>query len=203
EFNIEEKLQGNFEEQAAALQTAVGGPWMTRAEARSLRNLPTIDGADELIVPMNVTEGGLASPNDTAPKALFTPSAAALTKADPVRVKAEPREEDADAAAAVLRAFFKRQRGAVLSRLGAKSPDWWDEERCNEELADDLYDLALKVVADLGPAAMAQLGLAPDAFDTGRTEAFLREVAKTRAGAINSTTMQQVQDALEGNVGDD
>src|SRR5690606_4842809 len=68
EFNIEEKLQGNFEEQAAALQTAVGGPWMTRAEARSLRNLPTIDGADELIVPMNVTEGGLASPNDTAPK---------------------------------------------------------------------------------------------------------------------------------------
>ncbi|MEE3918203.1 phage portal protein [Micromonospora sp. BRA006-A] len=44
EFNIREKLQGSFDEEAAMLQAAVGGPFMSRAEARSRMNLPRIDG---------------------------------------------------------------------------------------------------------------------------------------------------------------
>lgn len=57
EFNIAEKLQGSFDEQAQQLQMAVGGPYMTRNEARGLSNLPRIDGGDELIVPLNVAIG--------------------------------------------------------------------------------------------------------------------------------------------------
>lgn len=57
EFNIEERLRGRFEEQAAVTSTAVGGPWMTRNEARAMNNLPAVDGGDELIVPLNVTAG--------------------------------------------------------------------------------------------------------------------------------------------------
>ena len=38
EFDIKAKLQGSFEEQATALQSAVGGPWMSRPEARALMN---------------------------------------------------------------------------------------------------------------------------------------------------------------------
>lgn len=67
EFNLRRKMQGSFEEQAAAISASVGGPWMTRSEARALYNLPELPEADELIVPMNVTQGGLASPRDTAP----------------------------------------------------------------------------------------------------------------------------------------
>lgn len=67
EFNIAEKLRGSFEEQSAQLQTAVGGPYMTRNEARARLNLPQLDGGDELVVPLNVTEGGQASPTDSAP----------------------------------------------------------------------------------------------------------------------------------------
>lgn len=67
EFNIQAKLAGSFEEQAAAVSASVGGPWMTRSEARTRFNLPHLDEADELVVPMNVTAGGLASPRDTAP----------------------------------------------------------------------------------------------------------------------------------------
>lgn len=67
EFNVAEKLRGSFEEQAAVMQTATGGPWMTRNEARSRQNLPAIDGADDLIVPLNVLTGGQASPTDSAP----------------------------------------------------------------------------------------------------------------------------------------
>jgi len=67
EFNLRKKMQGSFEAQAAAISASVGGPWMTRNEGRALYNLPELDEAEDLIVPMNVTEGGLASPRDTAP----------------------------------------------------------------------------------------------------------------------------------------
>lgn len=67
EFNRESAMSGSFAEQASYLQKTVGGPYMTRAEARAIQNLPYIEGTKELITPMNVTEGGLASPADTAP----------------------------------------------------------------------------------------------------------------------------------------
>lgn len=67
EFNVEEKLRGNFEAQADALQASVGAPWMTRNEARALRNLPAVDGGDDLITPLNVLIGGQANPQDSAP----------------------------------------------------------------------------------------------------------------------------------------
>lgn len=65
EANVDVKLRGSFAEQAKVTSTAVGGPWMTRNEARAMRNLPPVENGDELITPLNVTEGGQASPNDT------------------------------------------------------------------------------------------------------------------------------------------
>lgn len=65
EFNVGEKLRMSFDKQSRIFQTATGGPIMTRAEARRRLNLPYIEGTDELIVPLNVTEGGQASPTDS------------------------------------------------------------------------------------------------------------------------------------------
>ena len=65
EFDLTEKLKGSFEERASIIQASVGGPWLTRNEARADNNLPPIDGGDELIVPLNVISGGQASPQDT------------------------------------------------------------------------------------------------------------------------------------------
>jgi HK97 family phage portal protein len=70
EFNIDEKLKGSFEEQAAALQSSVGAPYVTRNEARARRNLKPIPGGDEIVTPLNVLIGGQASPQDSAPKML-------------------------------------------------------------------------------------------------------------------------------------
>jgi HK97 family phage portal protein len=67
EFNLRAKMQGSFEAQAAAISASVGGPWMTRNEGRALYNLSDLKEAEELITPLNVTQGGLASPRDTAP----------------------------------------------------------------------------------------------------------------------------------------
>ncbi|WP_425729595.1 phage portal protein [Gordonia sp. DT219] len=62
EFNLREKLSGSFEERAAQMQTSVGGPWMTINEARALDNRPPIDGGDELIKPLNLTQNGDKEP---------------------------------------------------------------------------------------------------------------------------------------------
>lgn len=139
EFNLQEKLRGSFEEQAAQLQTAVGAPWLLRNEARARMNLPRLDGGDDLITPMNVLVGGMASPTDTAPD----PSQAALPKGRGrlVLMKAAPErpeglgdfDEERDQFVAALERWTKRQADRLLSRAGAKAdgvPDllaWWDE----------------------------------------------------------------------------
>lgn len=85
EFNLREKLTGSFEERAASIQSSVGAPWMTRNEARALDNRPPIDGGDELIQPLNVTQNGDQEPIPAAPKPAMTP-----TEKPP----AEPDDED-------------------------------------------------------------------------------------------------------------
>lgn len=70
EFNVDEKLRMSFDQRAKIFQTATGAPTMTRNEARRRMNLPALAGADELIVPLNVIEGGQASPTDSAPDGL-------------------------------------------------------------------------------------------------------------------------------------
>ena len=43
QFNINEKLQGSFEEEVTAMSSAVGSPWMSRNEARARQNLPRVN----------------------------------------------------------------------------------------------------------------------------------------------------------------
>jgi HK97 family phage portal protein len=124
EFNIQAKMAGSFEEQAAAASTATGGPWMTRNEIRARNNLPQVAGGDELIVPMNVTEGGLASPRDTAPDAGAFPKARgrALTKsARPASLGTLDAERDAFAKA--LTTWTERQAKKLLTAAGATKAD--------------------------------------------------------------------------------
>jgi len=66
EAHVDAKLRGSFIEQAQAMQSSIGAPWLTRNEGRKMRNLPPVEGGDELITPLNVLIGGLASPQDTA-----------------------------------------------------------------------------------------------------------------------------------------
>jgi hypothetical protein len=118
-------------------------------------------------------------------------------------VKAEVDEEDAEISAEVLRRFFKRQRRVVLSRLGAKDVDWWDGDRWDDELADDLYRLAVEVSGKVGKATAEALGFSASDYSVERTEKFLRAVAESRAGAINSTTRDQIAAALANSVDED
>lgn len=69
EFNLREKLTGNFEERQEAISKAVGGPTMTVNEARALDNRPPLTGGDELIRPLNVTQNGDQDPIPAEPGA--------------------------------------------------------------------------------------------------------------------------------------
>jgi HK97 family phage portal protein len=192
EFNISEKLQGNFEEQASALQTAVGRPWMTADEARGRMNLPAMGGdADALVTPLNVLVGGQASPTDSGSQNLAAASS--------VRLKARvPDVYDAKATEALQR-YFRRQSTVVQSRLGLKADaDWWDEEGWNDELSAELYGLSDHVSRMTGVATVTHLGFGPNDYDPSRTVHYLRKVSRTNATNINATTRQQVADALDG-----
>lgn len=87
EFNLREKLSGDFVSRQDAITKAVGGPTMTINEARALDNRPPIDGGDELIRPLNVTQNGDQNPipAEGAPAPLMTP-----TEKPPV----DPDDED-------------------------------------------------------------------------------------------------------------
>lgn len=201
EFDLTEKLKGSFEERASILQASVGGPWMTRNEARADNNLPPVDGGDELIVPLNVVEGGQASPQDThinqnagaTEVKLIIPSHRKDSE-NTIRIKGKSNDEEDEEVAEVLRKFFKRQANSVLPKLGAKSAEWWDEDRWNKELADDLLPLIEKIADKHGMSTADVLGT-----DYGKeiTRNYLRKLTEGRAKAINISTLEKLEDALE------
>lgn len=84
EFNLREKMSGSFEERAQSMQTAVGGPYITVNEARAMDNRPPVDGGDDLIRPLNVTQNGDPNPIPAEPGA------------DPNDDPPEPSEPDDD-----------------------------------------------------------------------------------------------------------
>lgn len=190
EFNIAEKLQGSFEEQAAAMSSAVGAPWMLRSEARGRMNLPAIAEADALVVPLNVLIGGQASALDSGTQNL-------KPKALPVLTKAAATDPQREQAQRVVKAFFSRQERVVRTALGSKSAqDWWDDERWDSELSDDLMRLALLVSSEVGQKTAQALGFSAEDYDVDRTLAFLRAVTDRASSSINATTKAQIEEAL-------
>ena len=191
EADVDAKLRGSFHEEASVMSTATGAPWLTRNEARARKNLPEIEGGDELVTPLNVLVGGQASPTDTGTQNLASAPAVlvkAATRPAPQRYQSKAER--------VLLAYFARQRKSVLPALGAKADGWWNADRWDSELAEELFDLSTGIAAEVGPAAAAGLGYDASDYDTDRTVAFLRKVAEGRAANINATTFAQLKDAL-------
>ena len=201
EFDLTEKLKGSFEERASILQASVGGPWLTRNEARADNNLPPIEGGDELIVPLNVVEGGQASPQDThmeeqEPMTTVSENAAAAiikAKAKEIRVKASDATEDEQTKLTeTLQKFFKRQAASILPRLGRD--DWFNEKRWDKELADDLEPILDEIADAHGKAGAAEIGTE---YIVEQTRAYLRAMAEGRAHATNAKTVEKVSAAYE------
>ena len=200
EFDLTEKLKGSFEERASIYQSAAGGPYMTRNEVRAEMNLPPVDGGDELIVPLNVVAGGQASPQDThmdeqEPMTIVESGlkeAEVETKEKTVKINVNSTDEENERTAEVLSTFFRRQGKAVLPKLGA-SDDWWNQERWDRELADDLEPIIDEIADIHGREVAKALG---SEYNTEQTRKYLRLLSEGRAAAINENTRKQIEDAL-------
>lgn len=193
EFDLTEKLKGSFEERASILQASVGGPWLTRNEARADNNLPPIEGGDSLIVPLNVVNGGQANPQDTHMNQnsakLIVPSHRKDSREE-IRIKGRAEEEEENTLIEVLRKFFKRQAASVLPKIGAGS-DWWDADRWNKELADDLLPLINQIADTHGMNAADVLGTE---YVREITREYLRKLTEGRSKAINTSTLQKLEE---------
>ena len=200
EFDLTEKLKGSFEERASIIQASVGGPWMTRNEARADNNLPPIDGGDELIVPLNVVAGGQTSPQDTHMNQnsdeveikKIVPSHRKDT-AQTIMIKGKADEEEDAEMAEILKRFFQRQGKSVLPKIGAGS-EWWDEERWNTELADDLEPLIVAIADKHGKDAADVMDVE---YVIEITRKYLRKLAEGRARMINTKTREKLEEAVE------
>lgn len=195
EFDLTEKLKGSFEERAGIMQSSVGGPWLTRNEARADYNLPPIKGGDELIVPLNVVEGGQASPTDThmdEEEPMTTEPAKMRRKSEALKIKGISEREEDEAVQKVLSRFFSRQAKSILPKLGAKA-DWWDEERWDEELTADLIPVIDKIADSHGITTAKLLG---SDYIKEKTRNYLKALCKGRAHAINVKTKRDIDKAL-------
>ena len=194
-FDLSEKLKGSFEERASILQSAVGGPYMTRNEARADMDLPPIDGGDDLIVPMNVNNGidnpAVTEEESEEPKMRYVSKKSAET----VLIKAKADDTENEEVTKALQKFFKRQAKSILPKVGAKK-EWWDEERWNSELTEDLDPILFAISANHGELTASELGTE---YYPGKTVNYIKALTEGRAKAINSATKEKLDKVISEN----
>lgn len=197
EENVGIRLQGNPELQASILQTQTGAPIRTVNESRRLLNLPPIDGGDELIVPLNVVKGGLASPTDTAPKTLGRARAPlalpAGSKATTPTAYVDALDKMVERFAGDLSKAFKAQAARVTKVLGdADSPgplgDAFDSQRENAEIAATILPHALAIAQHGANAVLDAYNPDREGFDADKMVPWLLKASQGEAEAINAGT---------------
>ena len=133
EFNIAEKLKGNFEEQGAVLQALVGKPVMTPNEARARLNLPRDSSPDsDRIAPQQGGPAATPSQPSTAPSSGGSLAVAAFPSVNPD-----------EAVAAVLRSTWHRHRSRLHKLPAADRAQAFAESRQRwlTEVSEDLMPL--------------------------------------------------------------
>lgn len=215
EFDLTEKLKGSFEERAQIYQSACGGPYMTRDEIRAEMNLaPLPDGqGEDIIVPLNVLVGGQASPQDSVPdpntydgidnqakdwtiKINPIPSECgckSCKEVEEIRIKGRSDKEDDEKVEAVLTAFFIRQARSVIPKVGADKRDFWDSERWDKELSEDLEPVIFAISDKHGEQTAKKLG---SEYVPEKTRKYLKKASQERAKKINAGTLEAIEKDL-------
>lgn len=209
EFNIHEKLRGSFEEQVKALQSSVGAPYMTRNEARARMNLPSVEGGDVLITPLNVLIGGQASPRDsgTQNRSAAESGRKALDMKQLNVHNQELRERHERKWREVLKHHYERQEAAIAYRVPEGAPEsrgksdvgglWYDEDRWNRELYEDLLPLNVFTARTWAELVLGSIeaDVDEDVMEQ-RMLPWLQEHTRIQAEYINDAVRDGLEDAL-------
>lgn len=213
EFNLDEKQMSD--DRLKALTSAAGGPVLTRNESRSKLNLPSIEGGDELITPLNVMVGKnpqpsfdvpqLQDPNGPERDGSHRENAVRILIEDRTGVKAElegpgptvlnpqwqgdlRRQHRYEAEAKELfDSYYERQARSLLSKAQSFDTDRWDRE-----LADDLHALMASIVDR--EAGLYVVRLAGESFDPRQVQNYVRAASLGAAEAINRVTATDIED---------
>lgn len=190
-----EAQDGTLLERVQALQSATGGPVMTRAEARERLDLPYLEGTEELIVPLNVIQGGQASPTDSGSQN--------LNGADTNQLDHRQQDEAADEeggksldpkARMVLKAVTSRPSPSILERMRRAYIDELQREGLSESAVDALADriepfLAEQAV-DAANLVILRSGTGSETIGRGAIRNYIRQMAEGKAGAAVDAAMR-------------
>ncbi|WP_336250951.1 phage portal protein [Stomatohabitans albus] len=198
EFNLRAKLEGDFTEQAQAFQMQVGAPFMTRNEARARLNLPPVEGGSELITPLNVATGAVASPRDTDPASFLSRDYLGKRRALSSEERAERRQAQ----------WLDQPRNAASGQLGVTHAAIKEELRqrwdSGERTISGLFSAQKwdrRMVEQLRPAVLADLERATkDLAETilGDVEVMqgMEDTMTAHAKAHNADIMRALADVL-------
>ena len=219
EFNLDEKSV-NADERIKTLVSATGRPVMLTDEARSVLNLPPVDGGDELVTPLNVIVGEKPSPmvmppqdpnappqdgsyrTDQGPtaigsgndgKALQLPQDGSRDVFEPLPQFHPRRAADMERQRRnvdVFQGVVQKHFNRLERSLRAKAATDW--ARWDREFASDINQALKRTVQAEGDLYMVKLASSRN-FDMGRVENYLQAMAEGVATALNDTIRQEIR----------
>lgn len=164
-YAVRESLtRTNSSDRREYLAKATGGPWMTQNEAREIEGKDPVEGGDELLKPLNMTETGA------------TDGEAASQTSEPETQDTET-DDRSDKAVAALAAVFQRmnKRLSIQARKAAsKSKDFPEFLTGLNDRNDATIASALKPVVEL-----ISQGTADDQRAENHVGEFRRQLAET------------------------
>lgn len=188
-----EAQDGTLLERVQALQSATGGPVMTRAEARERLDLPYIEGTEELIVPLNVIQGGQASPTDSGSQNLNGSDTNQLDH----RQQDEAAEEGkslAPKARMVLKAVTSRPSPSILEQMRRAYVDELQREGLSEAaveaLADRIEPFLAEQAVEAANGVILRSGTGTETIGRGAIRNYIRQMAEGKAGAAVEAAMR-------------
>ena len=191
EENIGVRLASSPNKQATLLQTQVGAPIRTVNEARLMLNLPTVPYGDELIVPLNVTKGGLASPTDTGSKAIEgRPGMKALGTGTMPQYKAVEQTMEERFSADLSKAFDgqKKRVAAALGKgdVAGDLDQAFPRESEDADLASVIFPHALALAIAGADPVLEKWNPDRENFDEEVMEPWILKASQANAANINN-----------------
>lgn len=188
-----EAQDGTLLERVQALQSATGGPVMTRAEARERLDLPYLEGTEELIVPLNVIQGGQASPTDSGSQNLNGSDTNQLDHRQQDGA-AEEGKSLAPKARMVLKAVTSRPSPSILEQMRRAYVDELQREGLSEAavetLADRIEPFLAEQAIEAANGVILRSGTGTETIGRGAIRNYIRQMAEGKAGAAVEAAMR-------------
>ena len=188
-----EAQDGTLLERVQALQSATGGPVMTRAEARERLDLPYLEGTEELIVPLNVIQGGQASPTDSGSQNLNGSDTNQLDHRQQDGA-AEEGKSLAPKARMVLKAVTSRPSPSILEQMRRAYVDELQRgglsEATVEALADRIEPFLAEQAIEAANGVILRSGTGTETIGRGAIRNYIRQMAKGKADAAVEAAMR-------------